>query len=199
MGTGKDAPTTNAVDVLGWDFACALNEVAKQHAAAANIQMRFLRIPRDVMDNRAVEAGDIRFFELAALSVDVRTGPLGDPRGLEGGGVPSKANPSRARKQAARTVTLSLTGFVIPPDDVPEDVRKAVKHWEQWIDYWAVDWDYQRDTFHNQWQSYRTRKDKTLRKQATWTYEKAGTYTIVVKVIDILGNDTTKTVRVEVK
>ncbi len=67
VGTGKDAPKTNGVDVLGWDFAFELNEVAKQQAAAANIQMRFLRIPRDVMDKRAVEQGDIKFFELAAL------------------------------------------------------------------------------------------------------------------------------------
>jgi adenine-specific DNA-methyltransferase len=54
IGTGKDAPKTNGVDVLGWDFAFEVNEVAKQQAAAANIQMRFLRIPRDVMDRRAV-------------------------------------------------------------------------------------------------------------------------------------------------
>jgi adenine-specific DNA-methyltransferase len=33
VGTGKDAPTTNGVDVLGWDFAFELNEVAKQQAA----------------------------------------------------------------------------------------------------------------------------------------------------------------------
>src|SRR5207237_2931350 len=71
MGTGADAPATNGVDVLGWDFAFELNEVAKQQAAAANIQLRFLRIPRDVMDKRAVEQGDIHFFELAALSVDL--------------------------------------------------------------------------------------------------------------------------------
>ena len=58
--------------------------------------------------------------------------------------------------------TLKLTDFVIPPDDVPEDVRKAVKHWSQWIDYWAVDWDNRSDTFHNEWQTYRTRKDKSL-------------------------------------
>src|SRR5262249_41420888 len=70
IGTGKDAPKTNGVDVLGWDFAFELNEIAKQQAAAANIQMRFKRIPRDVMDKRAVEQGDIHFFELAALSVD---------------------------------------------------------------------------------------------------------------------------------
>jgi hypothetical protein len=36
-----------SVDVPGWDFAFELNEIAKQQAAAANIQLRFLRIPRD--------------------------------------------------------------------------------------------------------------------------------------------------------
>lgn len=173
IGTGKDAPKTNGVDVLGWDFAFELNEVAKQQAAAANIQMRFLRIPRDVMDKHAVEQGDIRFFELAALSVEV------------------KAN--------KRNVFLKLKDFVIPPDDVPADARKAVKHWSQWIDYWAVDWDNRSDTFHNEWQTYRTRKDKSLLLEISHTYADPGDYTIVVKVIDILGNDTTKTVKVKVK
>jgi adenine-specific DNA-methyltransferase len=160
------------VDVLGWDFAFELNEVARQQAAAANIQMRFLRIPRDVMDKRAVEQGDIHFFELAALSVDVRTNK--------------------------RNVLLKLKDFVIPPDDVPEDARKAVKHWSQWIDYWAVDWDNRSDTFHNEWQTYRTRKDKSLQLEITHAYADPGEYTVVVKVIDILGNDTTKTVKVRV-
>jgi SAM-dependent methyltransferase len=173
VGTGKDAPKTNGVDVLGWDFAFEMNEVAKQQAAAANIQMRFLRIPRDVMDKRAVEQGDIRFFELAALSVEVR-----------------------ANK---RNVHLKVKDFVIPPDDVPEEARKAVKHWSQWIDYWAVDWDNRSDTFHNEWQAYRTRKDKTLPLEITHAYPEPGTYAIVVKVIDILGNDTTKSVQVKVQ
>ena len=172
VGTGKDAPKTNGVDVLGWDFAFELNEVAKQQAAQANIDMRFLRIPRDVMDKRAVEQGDVRFFELAALSVDV--------------------------KQRGMKVEVVLTDFVIPPDDVPEDVQKAITHWEQWIDYWAVDWDFKGDTFHNQWQDYRTRKKRELQKSTSQTYDKPCEYTIVVKVIDILGNDTTKTIKVKV-
>ena len=155
---------------LGWDFAFELNEVAKQQAAAANIQIRFLRIPRDVMDRRAVEQGDIRFFELAALSVDVKT--------------------------HKRDVRLKLKDFVIPPDDVPEDARRAVKHWSQWIDYWAVDWDNKSDTFHNEWQTYRTRDTPTLAIETTHSYAERGDYTIVVKVIDILGNDTTKTLKV---
>jgi adenine-specific DNA-methyltransferase len=172
IGTGKDAPRTNGVDVLGWDFAFELNEVARQQAAAANIQMRFLRIPRDVMDKRAVEQGDIHFFELAALSVEVKT--------------------------KKRNVFLKLKDFVIPPDDVPEEARKAVKHWSQWIDYWAVDWNNKGDTFHNEWQTYRTRQDKSLQLEVANTYAEEGEYTVVAKVIDILGNDTTKTVKVRI-
>jgi hypothetical protein len=173
MGTGKDAPTANGVDVLGWDFAFELNEVARQQAERANLNLRFLRIPREVMDKRAVDQGDVKFFELAALAVDVKAKRL--------------------------AVSLKLTNFVIPPDDVPEEVRTAVKHWSQWIDYWAVDWDYQGDTFHNQWQTFRTRQQTQLEPAATHHYEQAGEYTVVVKVIDILGNDTTKTVKVVVK
>ena len=67
------------------------------------------------------------------------------------------------------------------------------------IDYWAVDWDYKGDTFHNQWQSYRKRKDPKLEMEARYTYPEPGKYMVVVKVIDLLGNDTTKTLEVGVK
>jgi DNA modification methylase len=173
VGTGNGAPTTNDVDVLGWDFAFELQEVARQQAAAANIRMAFKRIPREVMDKRAVEQGDIRFFELAALAEDVKV------KGCE--------------------VTVTLTNFIIPPDDVPEDVRRAVKHWSQWIDFWAIDWDYKGDTFHNEWQSYRTRKGNALTLAANHTYPEPGERRIMVKVIDILGNDTTKVVKAKAK
>jgi hypothetical protein len=53
------------------------------------------------------------------------------------------------------------------------------------------------------WQTYRTRGKKkgageSLQLQTTHRYEQPGEYSIMVKVIDILGNDTTKTVRVKV-
>lgn len=172
VGTGADAPTSKAVDVLGWDFAFELNEVARQEAGRAGIDMHFLRIPREVLDRRAVEQGDIRFFELAALSVDTEC------RGRE--------------------VEISLKDFIIPLDDVPDEIQRAITDWSQWIDYWAVDWDNRGDAFHNEWQTYRTRREPKLRKTATHTYAESGEFNIVVKVIDILGNDTTKTIGVAV-
>ncbi len=173
IGSGADAPQSNHVDILAWDFAFELNEVAQQQAALANVQLHFYRIPRDVMDKRAVEQGDIHFFELAALSV--------------------------ATEIKGRKINLSLTDFVIPPDDVPQDVQKAVQHWSQWIDYWAVDWDNHSDTFHNMWQTYRTKKAPKLATKTDHVYEQPGEYSVVVKVIDILGNDTTRTVKITVE
>lgn len=172
IGSSKDAPTKAGVDILGWEFALELNELAKQVAAESRVDVSFKKIPREVLDKKAVEQGDVKFFELGALSVDL--------------------------KQKKRAVTLKLTDFVIPTDDIPEEARKAIKHWSQLVDYWAVDWDFKNDTFHNQWQAYRTRKDPKIELATTYEYREAGKYLVVVKVIDILGNDTTKTLEIAV-
>lgn len=162
-----------AAEILGWDFAFEMNETAKQIAAESRVDVVFKRIPREVLEKKAVEQGDIKFFELGALSVGA--------------------------KQKKRELHLELTDFVIPIDDVPEEARKAISHWAQMIDYWAVDWDFKDDTFHNQWQSYRTRRDPKLQLNAKYEYPESGDYKVVVKVIDILGNDTTKTLDIKVK
>ena len=169
----RPAPTTNGADILGWEFAFELNETAKQTAAESRVNVSFKKIPHEALDKKAADQGDVKFFELGALSVDV--------------------------KVKKREVKLTLEDFAIPIDDIPIEVRKAIKHWSQLVDYWAVDWDYKDDTFHNQWQSYRTRKDPKIELNVSYVYPEPGKHTIVVKVIDILGNDTTKTLEIEVK
>lgn len=171
-GSGSVAPTKKSIDVLGWDFAFELNEVARQDALAAGIDLRLVRIPREVLERRAVEQGDITFFELAALDIETTTDGL--------------------------DLDLAIGNFVIPLDDVPADVQAAVSHWSQWIDYWAVDWENHDDTFHNEWQTYRTRNSKTLELKTQHRYGEPGEYRVVVKVIDILGNDTTKVMNVRI-
>ncbi|HEY6769129.1 MAG TPA: PKD domain-containing protein [Candidatus Sulfotelmatobacter sp.] len=166
-------PQKPAVDILGWEFALELNETAKEVAAQARVDAVFKKIPREVLEKKAVEQGDVHFFELGALSVDT--------------------------KMKKRELTLTLSDFVIPLDDVPAEVRSAIKHWSQMVDYCAVDWDFKEDTFHNQWQSYRTRKSPKLELSKEHEYLEPGHYTVVVKVIDILGNDTTKTLTIEIK
>lgn len=170
---GQDAPEKASVDVLGWEFAFEMNETAREMAAAARVDAKFKKIPREVLEQKAVEQGDIKFFELGALAIDVK-----------------------AKK---REVTVKVADFIIPVDDIPAEVRAAIKRWSQLVDYWAIDWDYKNDTFHNQWQSYRTRKDPKIELQTSHEYEQPGKYVVVVKVIDILGNDTTKSVEVLVK
>jgi len=172
-GKGPNSPQKPAVDVLGWEFALDMNETAKQVAAEARVDAAFKKIPREVLEKKAVEQGDVYFFELGALSVD-----------------------SKIKK---RELTLTLSDFVIPSDDVPAEVRSAIKHWSQMVDYWAVDWDFKDDTFHNQWQSYRTRKNPKLELLVKHEYSETGKYAVVVKVIDILGNDTTKVLTVDIK
>jgi len=153
--------------VLGWEWEMGLHDVVEQEAEKAGIKLHLLSIPREAMDKRAVDAGDIQFFELAYLETEV--------------------------KKSAHGYQVKLTDFIIPNLDlIPADVKRLIKKWSDYIDYWSVDWDYKDDTFHNQWQSYRTKKDRSLElitdpKQ----YDKKGDYKVMVKVIDIFGNDTT--------
>lgn len=164
---------SNGIDILGWEFALDLNQTAIQEAQTAGVDLKFKLIPREVLEQKAVEQGDIQFFELAALSVET--------------------------KIKGKTLEIKLDNFIAPLDYVPQEIREKITKWSAWIDYWAVDFDFKDDTFHNQWQSYRTRKDKKLDLVCKYSYENAGIYKVQIKVIDILGNDTTKTIDVEVE
>jgi len=126
------------------------------------------------MDQRAVEKGEITFYELAYLDVE-------------------------AQQDKAGRFVVVLKDFAIPNLDlIPPEVRKVIKKWSDYIDYWAVDWDWNEDTFHNMWQSYRTRKERKLElKSDPHAYETKGNHLIMVKVIDIFGNDTTKVLEVK--
>lgn len=164
----------NALDVLGWEWEMGIHDTVRDEARRIGVDLHLLFIPREVMDKRAVEAGDVHFYELAYLKTSL--------------------------SQDGRTMTVRLEDFIIPnPDLVPDDVRSKIKKWSDYIDFWAVDWNYQGDTFHNEWQTYRTRKSPTLRLISDpHTYTEAGSYHILVKVIDIFGNDTTQLLEVTV-
>jgi adenine specific DNA methylase Mod len=132
------------------------------------------------MERGAVEAGDVQFFDLAYLKVEVK--------------------PEKGSKKE-REIKVALKDFVIPSTDlIPEEVQTKIKKWSDYIDYWAVDWDFRNDTFVNQWQTYRTRQDRSLALETpVHIYDKPGSYQILVKVVDIFGNDTSHLVRWEVK
>ena len=195
-----DAPVTidevnNAIDecalvkqselhVLGWEWEMGLagpnNGVRRggpMHGVAKDkgVRLTLLQIPREVMEQQVAEPGDVDFFELAYLEAEI-THP------------------------AEESVEVALRDFVIPNADlVPEDVRAKIRKWSDYIDYWAIDWDFRNDTFMLGWVAYRTRKDRKLPLSSDrHTYEKAGHYRVVLKVIDIFGNDTSQAFDVEV-
>jgi len=160
--------------VLGWEWEMGLNDAIQEVSKKENIKLKLRIIPKEVLDEEAVRKGDIQFFELAYFRIDT--------------------------KITGRTVDLELKDFVIPHTDlIPNDVRAKIKKWTDWVDYWAVDFDFKNDTFNNGWTSYRTKKDRTLNLQATHTYQEPGKYKIFVKVIDIFGIDTSQIFEVEVK
>ncbi|OGW33248.1 MAG: hypothetical protein A2X58_10930 [Nitrospirae bacterium GWC2_56_14] len=164
--------------ILGWEWEMGMNDPIIKHAQAEyGIGLRLLNIPREVMEKRAVECGDIRFFDLAYLEAEVKTG------------------------KEKRSIQVELKNFVIPDTDlIPDEVRDKITKWSDYIDYWAVDWDFRHDTFMNQWQTYRTRSQRKLDLVSdAHTYKEPGAYSILIKVVDIFGNDTNRLLEWEVK
>ena len=100
----------------------------------------------------------------------------------------------------AKEARLKLKNFVIPsPELIPDEIRKKIKKWSDFIDYWAVDFEFNDDTFHNQWQDYRTRGNRDLSLTSDWhDYKTTGHYKVLVKVFDIFGNDTTQLLEVRI-
>ena len=97
------------------------------------------------------------------------------------------------------------------------------ENWFDWIDYWAIDFDYlskpeiikvrndastgsadgivEKRTgnyiFENEWQSFRTKKSSTIEfTSIAYEYKQSGKYKVMVKVVDILGIDTSKIIEV---
>ena len=170
--------------ILGWEWEMGLagpnahgrkRGLMHEAAKARGVNLMLLQIPREVMEQQAVDKGDVRFFELAYMEASIE-------------------------KPKSLTAQAALKDFVIPNAElIPEDVRSRVMKWSDYIDYWAVDWDFRNDTFMQGWVAYRTRKDRSLPLVSDpHTYEKPGRYRVLVKVIDIFGNDTSQPYDIEV-
>jgi hypothetical protein len=92
-----------------------LYDLMVAEARRQGVKLLLLQIPREVMEQQAVDKGDIQFFELAYLEVEI--------------GRPGKL-----------TATVTLKDFVIPNTKlIPEEVRGKVRKGSDYIDHWAVD------------------------------------------------------------
>jgi len=181
-----------SLDVLGWEWEMGLHELIKEEAERHSVKLGTFQIPREVMELNVSDPKvkkDIHFYELAYLEVEPK---------VEG-----------------KRATITLKDFIIPnPELLPEEVKGKVKNWSDFIDYWAVDWMFNQheeetdedDTFHNMNQRYRTRKEPKLELSMDYDYKKhaprsdagSGKYNVLVKVIDIFGNDATKLIEIKV-
>ena len=164
------------VHVLGWEWEMGLYDLVVEAAKKKGVRLVLLQIPREVMEQQTAVKADVRFFELAYLEAEIK-------------------------KPQKLTALVALKDFVIPDTElIPADVRSKIKRWSDYIDYWAVDWDFRNDTFMQGWVAYRTRRDRKLPLVSDpHSFDMPGKYRILVKVIDIFGNDTTQAFDVEMK
>lgn len=99
-----------------------------------------------------------------------------------------------------------------------EQKHILTKKWSDWIDYWAVDFDYGGERtlkeirtqpknclhreekgpiFNSEWQAFRTPKKRPIELTSPlWKYDAPGSYKIAVRVIDVFGNETSKVYKI---
>jgi adenine-specific DNA-methyltransferase len=176
----KDAGAKQ-VNCLAWEFEMDLRLEAHSLQSELGIEIRLLRIPREIMEKNR---NQVTFFEIATL----------------------EAEPVYKKNGKEKSVDIKLKKFLPSLAEVPEKElealeARAIKHGFDFIDFWAVDFDYKDgQPFKHHWQAYRTRKDRSLPTVSDqgFGYEKPGRYTACVKVVDTFGCDTSITVPIEV-
>lgn len=157
--------------VLGWDWEMGVYEgLAKRARARDGLTLRLVNIPRELMDRRRSDPSDVSFSDVARLEVEARAAGEG--------------------ARASRSVKVALKDFVTM---IPEAARDNAHRWSDFVDYWAVDWDFRGEAFVSRWRAYRTRGDRTLALETDeHAYAAAGEYRIAVKVVDIFGNEASR-------
>lgn len=94
----------------------------------------------------------------------------------------SKREIVRVRKDWNPDVQTRLPGM--------EKLQKSLETWEE---VWTGDY-----VFENEWQSFRTKKDRSLELKSVFRECPPGRRKVAVKVVDIFGNDTMKIVEVTI-
>ena len=229
------------VDVLAFEFEMGLFPAVLEEARSKGIDLAPKYIPAEVFDKRAVDKGQVVFHDISFVEVTLRydkknklavTIELTDFSVYYTQGA---AEAAIAAMKEGKSEVMCEQGQLYKVSKNKEGIvskERLTKHWTDWVDYWAVDFDYtsrkeiikvpvgtglsgvailpgvkaSRDEmalpefeerwtggyiFENEWQSFRTRKTRDLELiTARHTYDRAGRYTVAVKVIDIFGNDT---------
>ncbi|MBW1894564.1 MAG: site-specific DNA-methyltransferase, partial [Deltaproteobacteria bacterium] len=217
------------VDILGFEFEMGLFPNIQEEAKNKGIDLAMKYIPRDVFDKRAVEKNQVVFHDVSFIEVKPHLGKgkkknhiaveLTDfsvfySQDAEGADESLKKGKSKVIVDKGQVVKISKDKNGIVTRET------LTKQWTDWIDYWAVDYDFEskreivrvvnEDTgepeevwtgdfvFENEWQSFRTKKDRTLELKSVFQECRPGRRKIAIKVVDIFGNDTMKIIEVTV-
>jgi len=88
-----------------------------------------------------------------------------------------------------KKIKIELRDYSMPYLNIINDqIKEKITQFSDWIDYWAIDLDYQYNIFNNNWVSYRTSKNRNLILTTNpFLYNELGEFTIAVKVINIFG------------
>ena len=166
------------VHILAWEFEMELTTRKQAIEAEHNVQIKLFYIPREIMESNRTEC---QFFEAGYLKANVLKGKDGK-------------------------VDVALESFIPSLAEAPEKELSALRERSfkspfDFIDFWAVDFEYSKDKpFEHHWQDFRIKKKRTLATKTDlgWKYHNTGKHEICVKVIDVFGVDTTIVIPVEV-
>jgi adenine-specific DNA-methyltransferase len=209
------------VDALGFEFEMGLHPYVEQEMKDVGIDLKLKNNPREVLDRQAVEKGQVKFYDVAYLEVEPivkdKTVKVKLKDFITSFTQDDLEEIEQSMKAGSNKVVIEHGNIVKLTKDKDGVLKREVltKKWADWIDYWAIDFDYQSKKeiirikrngeteevwtgnyiFENEWQSFRTKKNLELELTSTpHTYEQPGKYKIAVRVVDILGQDTLQTI-----
>jgi len=223
----KEKKITKA-DVLGFDYEMGLDF---EQAKKLGIDIQFKVIPREVFDKKAVEKGQVKFYDVAYIEVKPIIRGRGNTKEVaieltDFSVFYNQDNTGEVEEklQSGGNKIIIENGQVIKisKDKQTDIIEREVltKKWTDWIDYWSVDFEFESKKeivrvvdektgeekeewtgsyiFENEWQSFRTKKDRSLELTSAFKDAQKGKMKIAIKVIDIFGNDTTKVIGVNI-
>lgn len=214
------------VDILGFEFEMGLFPNVLDEARSKGIDISPKYIPADVFDKRAVEKNQVVFHDVAAIEVKPYFNKNSVAVELTDFSVfysqDSIANAEATLKDKTSKVVVEKGQIVKVSKDAKGIFKREVltKKWTDWIDYWAVDFNFENKReiirvkneetgaweeawtgdyiFENEWQTFRTKKDRSLELKTVFHECTPGRRKLAVKVVDIFGNDTMTIVEVNV-
>jgi hypothetical protein len=137
------------VDILGFEFEMGLFPNVLDEARAKGIDIAPKYIPAEVFDKRAVEKNQVVFHDVAAIEVKTHVANNSVAVELTDFSVfysqDSIANAEAAIKNKGSRIVAEKGQIVKVSKDKDGIVTRDVltKNWTDWIDYWAVDFNFE--------------------------------------------------------